>query len=84
MYTTGSVADSIKDNAPETGNTYTTSLTDMVKNISDKAADLNQNYQNQAYVPQGGGFGGVGGGTSAPQQDIQALLANLSAYKPPN
>jgi hypothetical protein len=30
----------------------------------------------------GGGPSGAGG-TPAPQQDIQALLANLSAYKPP-
>jgi len=45
---TDSVAEGVKDNAPETGKSYTTSLTDMVKGFTDKAADMNKSYQDQA------------------------------------
>lgn len=69
---TDSVADGIKDNAPETGKTYTESLTDMVKGVSDKAADLNQSYQDQATD-----------GTKESRQGIMGLVDAAVSYIPP-
>jgi hypothetical protein len=46
--TTGSVADRVKDNVPETGKGYTTGLADIVNGVANKAADLNKSYQDQA------------------------------------
>ncbi|TLD39211.1 hypothetical protein E2P81_ATG00198 [Venturia nashicola] len=68
---TTSVADGVKDNAPQTGKTYTESLTDMAKGVSDKAADLNQNYQDQATD-----------GTKEGRQGILGLVDAAISYIP--
>jgi len=76
--TTEGVADGFKDNAPETGKSYTTSFTDMVKSVTDKAADMNKSYQDQATDGTKEGRQGVVGLAKGVGDTVSGYLAGNS------
>jgi len=78
------VANGVKTNAQETGKTYTDSLANMINVVNDKAADLNQSYQDQATDGMKKGRQHVVGLVSSVGETAASYLPTLSGKSEPD